>query len=88
MKDQLVALVEAVRLARLELDCYREPQCKASAEWTVGRLSELLESKDVSAAMTALVPEESNSPSVVPDMRVERAAAAADWRRGLMAALK
>jgi|EndMetStandDraft_5_1072996.scaffolds.fasta_scaffold657635_2 hypothetical protein len=70
MKDQLVALVEAVRLARLEIDCYRSADCRASAEWTVKRLGELLESKDVSEAMAALVPEEGHeSPSLVPDDR-------------------
>jgi hypothetical protein len=66
MKNHIIALVEAVRLARLELDCYRDPNCGASAEWTIGRLSELLESKDVNEAMAALVPGE-ESPSIVPE---------------------
>ena len=67
MKDQLIELVEAVRLARLELSCYRDPNCRTSAEWTVRRLSELLDSKDVSRAMTILVPGEDHGPSLVPD---------------------
>ena len=66
MKNHVIALVEAVRLARLELDCYRDANCGASAEWTLGRLSELLESKDVNEAMAALVPGE-DSPSIVPE---------------------
>jgi len=66
MKNHVVALVEAVRLARLELDCYRDPNCGASAEWTIKRLSELLESKDVNEAMAAIVPGE-ESPSIAPD---------------------
>ena len=66
MKDHVVALVEAIRLARLELDCYRDPDCGASADWTIRRLSELLESKDVNEAMAAIVPGE-ESPSIVPE---------------------
>jgi hypothetical protein len=66
MKDQLVALVEAVRLARLEIECYRDPTCSAPADWTVERLSELLESKAVSEAMQSLAPGERDSPSVIP----------------------
>lgn len=65
MKGHVFALVEAVRLARLELDCYRDVNCGASAEWTIGRLSELLENKDVNDAMAAMVPGE-DSPSIVP----------------------
>ena len=66
MKHHVVALVEAVRLARLELDCYRDPSCGASADWTIKRLSELLESKDVNDAMAAIVPGE-ESPSIAPE---------------------
>jgi hypothetical protein len=68
MKDQLITLVEAVRLARLEIECYRDPRCQASAEWTLKRLGEIIESTDVTRAMSALVPDERlQSPSVVPD---------------------
>ncbi len=66
MKNHLITLIEAIRLARLELDCYRDPTCRASADWTIGRLSELLENKDVSEAMAALVPSE-DSPSIAPE---------------------
>lgn len=66
MKNHVTTLVEAVRLARLELDCYRDPSCRASADWTIGRLSELLENKSVSEAMATLVPGE-DSPSIAPD---------------------
>ena len=66
MKDSVIALVEAVRLARLELSCYRDPVCRATADWTVKRLGELLESQDVSKAMAVLAPD-AESPSIVPD---------------------
>jgi hypothetical protein len=68
MKDHLIALLEAVRLARLELECHRDPQCRAREEWTIARLSALLESADVNRAMKALVPDE-GSPSIVPEVR-------------------
>ncbi len=68
MKDQFVALTEAVRLARMEFDCYRDRNCKATPEWTIARLSVLLESKDMSEAMAALVPDEELSPSVMPKL--------------------
>lgn len=66
MKDHMIALVEAVRLARLELACHRDPDCRASEQWTLNRLRELLGSKEVSDAMAAFVPEEA-SVSLVPD---------------------
>lgn len=66
MKDALLALVEAVRVGRLEIECYRDPRCRASAEWTVNRLGELLMDEDVSKAMRVLAPD-TESPSVVPD---------------------
>ena len=65
MEDSLIALVEAVRLARLELHCYRDPRCAASADWTVERLERLLQDPKVSQAMHALVPN-AESPSIVP----------------------
>ena len=65
MKDSVIALVEAVRLARLELSCYRDPVCRATADWTVKRLGELLESQDVTEAMAVLAPD-AESPSIVP----------------------
>lgn len=78
MKNHITALVEAVRLARLELDCYRDPKCGASADWTVGRLSELLENKEVSEAMAALVPGD-DSPSIAPG-RSENLKVPYPWR--------
>jgi hypothetical protein len=71
MKDQLISLIEAVRLCRLELECHRDPHCRSSDEWIVNRLSELLESEDVSRAMQALVPGE-QSPSIIPESPMER----------------
>jgi hypothetical protein len=66
MKDDLIAIVEAVRLARLELQCSRDPNCRASDSWTLRRLSQLLESQEMDEAMQRLVPEE-ESPSIVAD---------------------
>ena len=42
MKDSVVALIEAVRLSRLELHCYRDHRCAATPEWTIERLEQLL----------------------------------------------
>ena len=72
MKDSVIALVEAVRLARLELACYRDPVCRATADWTVKRLGELLESQDVSQAMAVLAPD-AESPSIVPEHETREA---------------
>ena len=66
MKDSVIALVEAVRLARLELHCFRDPRCAATSEWTIKRLEELLFDPLVGEAMTALAPE-AESPSIVPE---------------------
>jgi len=79
MKNHIVALVEAVRLARLELDCFRDANCGASADWTVQRLSELLENKEVSEAMATLVPDE-ETPSIVPDVQVSNLKVPYPWR--------
>jgi len=65
MKEALLALVEAVRLARLELSVYRDEQYRATPEWTVNRLATLLEDRSVDAAM-ALVAPDAESPSIVP----------------------
>jgi predicted secreted Zn-dependent protease len=66
VKDHIISLVEAVRLSRLELACQQDPNCRASEEWTLKRLRELLGSKEVSEAMAAFVPEEADI-SLVPD---------------------
>ena len=65
MKDSVVAIAEALRLARLELECYRDPNCRASAEWTVKRLDRLLNDRAVTAAMAVLIPD-MESPSLIP----------------------
>jgi hypothetical protein len=65
MKNALLALVEAVRLARLELSAYRDGRNRATPERTVQRLGVLLEDKKIDAAM-ALVVLDAESPSIVP----------------------
>jgi hypothetical protein len=65
MKNALLALSEAVRLARLEIACYRDEKCRATAEWTVNRLARLLGNKDVDQAM-AMIDPEAESPSIIP----------------------
>ena len=64
MKDHLTALTEAVRLARLELNCYRDPRCAATPEWTLRRLESLLTDPKVNEAMAVLTSD--GSPSIVP----------------------
>lgn len=66
MKDSVIALVEAVRLARLELHCFRDPRCAASAEWTIRRLEKLLLDPDVSKALGIAAPG-AEAPSIVPE---------------------
>ena len=63
--DALLALTEAIRLARLELACYRDSECRGTPEWTLKRLDELLRNKDIDAAMNAIDPN-AESPSIVP----------------------
>jgi hypothetical protein len=65
VKDHLTALTEAVRLARLELDCHRDPRCAATPEWTLKRLESLLDDPKVNEAMAALASDD--SPSIVPE---------------------
>ena len=67
MKDQLTALTEAVRLAQLELDCYRDRQCRGTAEWTVKRLETLLGDPKVRQALSVLAPDD-YCPSIVPGL--------------------
>lgn len=66
MKDSVIALVEAVRLARLELHCFRDPRCAASAEWTIQRLEKLLLDPDVGKALGIAAPG-AEAPSIVPE---------------------
>ena len=72
MKDSVVAIAEALRLARLELECYRDPNCRASAEWTIQRLDRLLNDRAVTAAMALLVPD-MESPPLIPKDDLARA---------------
>jgi hypothetical protein len=65
MKDAIIAVGEALRLARLELECYRNPSCRASPEWTLKRLDRLLNDPKVSAAVAAVFPE-IESPPLIP----------------------
>jgi len=68
MKNALLALTEAVRLARLEIGCYRDVQCRRSAEGTVERLARILGDEDVNVAM-ALIDPDAESPSIIPAER-------------------
>ena len=65
MKDSVIALTEAVRLARLELACYRDSICRGTAEWTIDRLEQLLGGRAVTEAMAVLAPD-AETPSIVP----------------------
>jgi hypothetical protein len=65
MNDALLSLTEAVRIARLEIECYYDDRCRGSAEGTIKRLAEMLSNKDINAAM-ALVEGDRESPSIVP----------------------
>ncbi len=65
MKDAVIALTEAVRLARMEIACYRDSDCRSTPEWTINRLAELLGDKTVDDAMAVLAPD-AESPSIIP----------------------
>ena len=73
MKDSVVAIAEALRLARLELECYRDPNCRASADWTIKRLDRLLNDRAVTAAMAVLMPDDMESPPLIPKDDLARA---------------
>ena len=66
MKNHVVALAEAVRLARRELEIVGESASTASADKAIKRLSELLESEDVNHALAALNPVD-DAPSMKSD---------------------
>jgi hypothetical protein len=66
MKNHVVALAEAVRLARQELEKVGDTTSAASADTAIKRLSELLESKDVNHALAALTPVD-DAPSMQSD---------------------
>ena len=71
MNEALLALTEAVRLARLEIECYYDDRCRGTPEGTITRLTELLCNKDMNAAM-ALVLGGQESPPIVPEHKGER----------------
>ncbi len=71
MKDSVITLIEAVRLARLELHCFRDPRCAAGPEWTIQRLEQLLLDPRVGEALHIIAPE-AESPSIVPAQSEER----------------
>ena len=70
MKDSVIALIEAVRLARLELHCYRDHRCAATPEWTIERLEKLLLDPKVGKALHVVSPD-AESPSIIPDLARE-----------------
>ena len=65
MKDFVTALTEAVRLARLELACYRDKRCRGTAEYSIRRLDELLNSRQVNEAMAVFA---QASPPIAPEL--------------------
>lgn len=71
MSEALLALTEAVRLSRLEIECFDDPRRRATEAWTIKRLRELLCSADINAAM-ALIEADQTSPSIVPQQASER----------------
>lgn len=71
MNEALLALTEAVRLARLEIECYHDDRCRGTPEGTIKRLEELLCNRDINAAM-ALIAGDEASPSIVPQDSRER----------------
>ena len=70
MSEALLALTEAVRLSRLEIECFDDPRCRATEAWLIKRLRELLCNKDINAAMALILADEM-SPSIVPQQTRE-----------------
>jgi hypothetical protein len=69
MKNHVVALAEAVRLARRELENFGDAGT-ASPDTAIKRLTELLESEDVNDALAALNPVD-DAPSMKSDPPVD-----------------
>jgi hypothetical protein len=69
MERDISALVEAIRQARAELESLRDPLRNATPSRTVERLSGVLESKELDAALANLQAQE--SPSLAPDRPVD-----------------
>jgi hypothetical protein len=70
MKNHVVALAEAVRLARRELEILGDNGEQMSTETAIRRLSQLLESNDVREALAALNPVD-DAPSMKSDPPVD-----------------
>ena len=68
MKDHLTALTEAVRLARLEIACFYDKDCRATAEYAIRRLDGLLNNHEIDEAM-AMFSTDETSPSIVPELQ-------------------
>jgi hypothetical protein len=73
MKDQVTALMEAVRQAQVVLANYLEPGPR-NAERTVSALLAIFDDREVVRAMRLLYDDE--SPTLVPDQEKEEAAPA------------
>jgi hypothetical protein len=71
IKGALLELTEAVRLARLEIACYRDDMCRGTAEGTVERLAKILGNEDINAAI-ALIDPSAESPSIIPQDEREK----------------
>lgn len=70
MKSHVVALAEAVRLARRELEILGDTGEPVSTDTAIRRLTELLESEDVNHALAALNPVD-DAPSMKSDPPVD-----------------
>lgn len=69
MERDIFTLLEAVRLARAELEGLRDPQRQTTAQRAVKRLSELLEGKEIDEALARLQTED--APSIAPTENVD-----------------
>ena len=71
MKHALLSLTEAVRLARLEIACYRDDMCRGTAEGTVERLARILGNDEINSAMELIDPS-AESPSIIPSAELQK----------------
>jgi hypothetical protein len=74
MKDELITLLEAMRLAQAELAAYILPG-ERNAEVTIAKLIGILENRHVVKAMRHLYPSDDSPPLVPGDVREEVAPA-------------
>lgn len=70
MKHHIAALAEAVRLARQELEHRSGNSHAESADLTLKRLNDLLDSDGVREAIDTLAPHD-GIPSIVPEQKVD-----------------